>query len=118
MARPDAPDVVERFLLTLFRRGRISAIDEVVSALVEIVDTRLNRARADVTAATELSEEELRRIESGLEKYSGKTIQMETRIDPEILGGVIVRLGGTVIDGSLRARLDRIRATLLTEETL
>ena len=116
--RAQALDVVQRFLLTLFRRGRISAIDDVVSALVEIVDTRLNSARADVTAATELSEEELRRIESGLEKYSGKTIQMETRIDPEILGGVIVRLGGTVIDGSLRARLDRIRATLLTEETL
>ena len=42
---------------------------------------------------------------------------MEIRIDPEILGGIIVRLGDTVIDGSLRARLDRIRATLLTEET-
>jgi len=116
--RADAPDVVQRFLFTLFRRGRISVIDDVVSAVGEIVDARLNRARADVTAATELSEEELQRIESGLEKYSGKTIQMETRLDPDILGGVIVRLGGTVIDGSLRARLDRIRATLLTEETL
>ena len=114
----EAPKVVQRFLFTLFRRGRISAIDDVVSALVEIVDARLNRVRADVTAAAELSEDELQRIESGLEKYSGKTVQMETRVDPEILGGVIVRLGGAVIDGSLRARLDRIRTTLLTEETL
>lgn len=115
--RADAPDVVQRFLLVLFRRSRISAIDDVVSALSEIVDLRLNRVRADVTAATELGEEELKKIESGLETYSGKTVQMEIRIDPEILGGIIVRLGDTVIDGSLRARLDRIRATLLTEET-
>ena len=91
-------------------------MNEVVSALSEIVDVRLNRARADVTAAAELSEEELQRIESGLEKYSGKTVQMETRIDPEIIGGVIVRLGGTVIDGSLRSHLGRIRAALLNEE--
>ena len=116
--RAEAPDVIQRFLLMLFGRGRISSIDKVVSALGEIVDARLNRARAEVTVATELSEEDLQRIESGLEKYSGKTVQVETRVDPEILGGVIVRLDGTVIDGSLRARLDRIRATLLTEETL
>lgn len=114
----EGPKVVQRFLLTLFRRGRISGIGDVVSALSEIVDARLKRASADVKAAAELSPEELQRIQSGLEKYSGKTIQMETGIDPEILGGVIVRLGGTVIDGSLRARLNRIRATLLTEETL
>lgn len=114
----ERPEVVQRLLLTLLRRGRISEIGDVVLALGEIVDARLERARADVQAAAELSPEQLQRIKSGLEKYSGKTVQMETRIDPEIMGGVIVRLGGTVIDGSLRARLNRIRATLLTEETL
>ena len=112
------PDVVQHFLLTLFRRGRISAIGHVVAALGEIVDARLNRARAKVTAAAELDENQLKRIKSGLEKFSGKTVQIETHLDPEILGGVVVRLGGTVIDGSLRARLDRLRAALLTEETL
>lgn len=114
----ERPEVVQRLLLTLLRRGRISEIGDVVSALGEIVDARLGRIRAEVKAAAELSPEQLQRIKSGLEKYSGKTVQMETRIDPEIMGGVIVRLGGTVIDGSLRARLNRIRATLLTEETL
>lgn len=112
------PDVVQRFLLTLHRRGRISEIGAVVSALGEIVDARLGRARAEVSLAAEIGPEERQRIKSGLEKYSGKTVLMETRIDPEILGGVIARLGGTVIDGSLRARLNRVRATLLTEEIL
>lgn len=114
--RSEGSDLVLHFLLTLLRRGRISALPEVVSAFREIVDARLNRAQAEVIVAVTLDPRQHREIESGLEKYSGKDIQMKMRVDPDILGGVVVRMDGTIIDASLRTRLDRIRTALLTEE--
>ena len=116
LERLDAPDMARRFLQALFHRDRIGAIDEVVAALQILVDERANRTRAEVLIASKLSQEQRRRVESSLTRYSGKTVQMDTRIDPEILGGAVVRMEGAIIDGSLRSRLRRIREALLAEE--
>lgn len=112
----EGPEMARSFLLTLFQRGRIAEIDSVVSNFRSVVDDRLNRARAHATVASDLDPERRRKIESSLENYSRKSIQMETHIDPDILGGVVVRIEGAVIDGSLRSRLGRIREALLNEE--
>ncbi len=114
--RLEGPVVARNFLMTLFQRGRIAEIESVVSTLGHVVDGRLKRAHAHVTVASELDPEQRRKVESGLENYTKKSIQMETHVDPEILGGVVVRMDGTVIDGSLRSRLGRIREALLNEE--
>lgn len=116
LERVEGPEVSRSFLLTLFQRGRIAGIGKVVSVLRGVVDARLNRARATVTSATELGPDQLKSIESGLETYSQKDIQIETHVDPDILGGVVVHLDGAVIDGSLRSHLGRIREALLNEE--
>lgn len=112
----EGPQTAHRFLHTLFLRKRIATIHEVVEVLRKLVDERMNRVRARVTAAAELNPEQRQTIQSGLSQYSGKTILLETRADPEILGGIVVQMNGTVIDGSLRTRLDRIRTALLTQE--
>ncbi len=116
--RLEGPGITRSFLMTLFQRGRIAGIGNVVSTLRGIVDERLNRARATVTTATQLDANQLKNIESGLKTYSGKNIQMEYQIDTDILGGVVVHIDGTVIDGSLRSHLGRIREALLNEENV
>ncbi len=115
VARAEAPDVIARFLDLLLRRGRIEILPDIASIFSRLVDTRLQRVGARVTTAHELSPEEQQRINGTLEKYFDKSVQTDWQVDPEILGGMIAQVGGTVIDGSLRSRLRQLKLQLLTE---
>jgi len=70
-----------------------------------------------VTTTVPLTDSQQARLRGALDTFSGKTVTMECAVDREILGGVVARIGGTVIDGSLRTRLERIKKALLAEET-
>lgn len=108
--------VSRNFLRTLFSRGRINLLHEVVEAFENIVDRRLKRVQAVVTSASELKPEQLERVRLGLEKQSGKSVRLNAQTDSDLLGGIVVRMGSSIIDGSLRSRLERIREALLAEE--
>lgn len=100
----------------LLRRGRIDIVEEAVETFGRMVDRRLNRVTARVTTAQAVTDDQAERIRAGLSSYSNRDVRLKTRIDPKIIGGVVVRLDGTVIDGSLRARLKQLRNALLSEE--
>lgn len=104
------------FLRTLFDRKRLGLLSVIRGRFAAVVDERLNRVTAHVTTATKLSAGQEQKLRSGLSAYSGKTVRLETEVDEDIIGGVVVRLDGSVIDGSLRARLDRIKHALIAEE--
>ena len=110
------PEPMPGLLRTLFDRNRLGLLSAIRERFAAVVDERLNRVTAQVTTATKLSAGQERNIRSGLSAYSGKTVRLETEVDEEIIGGVVVRLDGSVIDGSLRARLDRVKHALLAEE--
>lgn len=114
--RMHGDEAAKNVVLALFDRGRLGIVPLVVEALQRRVDNRLRVVRARVVSATQLSEEHVERIREGLERRSGKTVRIETELDPELYGGVIVHMDGTVIDGSLRSRLERIKTALLAEE--
>lgn len=117
LERSGGDETANRLLLRLLERGRIGLAPQVTAALERHLDARLNRARAQVTSAGELSAEQLERIRTGLERRSGKKVEIQATRDPELLGGVVVQMGSTVIDGSLRARLNQIKSALLAEES-
>lgn len=71
-----------------------------------------NQMAAEVTTAIPLDDALRRQLRGTLEQRTGKRIELRERVDPEILGGVVVRLGDTVLDGSIRAQLRRLRARL------
>ena len=100
----------------LLRRGRITLLPDVTAVFSTLVDERLNRVGAVVTTAVELDDARRERLGAALEQYSKKTIRMECGVDPELLGGAVARIGSIVIDGSVRSRLERLRAALLSEE--
>ena len=75
---------------------------------------RANRQSATVTTAIAPDAETVARVQAALEKATGKTIVLDKRVDPRLLGGLVIRTGDTVIDGSLRSRLVELRRRLRT----
>ena len=65
-----------------------------------------------------MSDDQCNDIVASLEKFSGMHVRIENAVDPSILGGIIARIGGTIIDGSVRARIERLKQSLLPEENL
>jgi len=101
----------------LLRRRRIALLPDVATVFATLVNARLGRVKAVVTTARKLSDAEEARIRTSLETFSGKEVRMQWETEPAVLGGATARIGGLVIDGSLRTRLEHIRDKLVSEET-
>lgn len=112
----ESPSATKRLIHVLFDRGRLSLVTQVARAFRDTRNVFLNRLVGTITSTRELSEEQRDSIQRNAARYMGRDVKLETQIDPDILGGVVVRIGSTVIDGSLRARLAQLRKTLLAEE--
>lgn len=107
--------VIKNFLFVVLDHKRIDQLSQIREALEVVLDERLGIVRAEVSSAQPLNAEQTRTIEAQLERVSGKQIRMRTTVDPELLGGVIARIGSTVYDGSIRGQLEVMRRKLTTE---
>ena len=106
---------VRAFVLLLLEKGRIGRLSDIARAHRGLVDEHAGRVRATVTAARALLPELEARLKAALEKQSCKTVLLEKREDPSIVGGLITQLGDIVYDGSLRTKLEALREQLLSE---
>ncbi len=109
-----ADAMVIKFLGYVLERDRIGGVPEIARAYLRLADEAAGRQQAEITTATPLAPEAAIRIKSALEKATGKTIVITTKVDPEIIGGVVAKVGSYLIDGSVRANLQRMRASLRT----
>jgi F-type H+-transporting ATPase subunit delta len=91
------------------RLASVEAISREVNAMIE---AKAGRMAAEVTSAKPLDAGQLSQIVAALEKLSGKKVAVTNREDPELLGGVVAKLGDTVYDGSLRTQLRTLRDEL------
>lgn len=114
--RAGALALLKKLLDVMLRRGRIALLPDVAALFAATTDLRLNRTGATVTTAVPMEADQAERIIKTLESHSGMKVRADFEVDPEILGGVIARIRGTVIDGSLRARVQRLKQSLLPEE--
>ncbi len=101
------------FLRILLEAGRMPALDSVLRAYEALVDERLGRVKAMVTAGGPLGVETQERLRQRLEQVTGKTVYLEVRQDPRILGGLVSQIGSLVYDGSLRGQLARLREEMV-----
>ena len=104
-----ASNLTASFVEFVTRLGRARDIPSVVDAFVERSAASRNRAVAEVRAAIPLDADTLRRLEEALGKATGKTVEVKLVVDPSVVGGVVATVGDTVIDGSIRHRLDSLR---------
>lgn len=103
---------VRNLVLLLVRRGRIEQLPRVAAEFRRLDDRRQGITHATATSAAPLDDTEIRAITARLEQMTGDRIVLETAVDPDILGGVVVRVGDRLIDGSVRGRLERLRNQL------
>ncbi|GAC1358726.1 MAG: F0F1 ATP synthase subunit delta [Ktedonobacteraceae bacterium] len=99
--------------LLIVQRELVEVMQNIATELEELVLEYRNQAVAEVTTAAEMDETENTRVKQALSHTTGKQIIMHTRVDPEILGGIIARVGDQVIDGSIRNRLHVLQQQLL-----
>jgi F-type H+-transporting ATPase subunit delta len=92
--------------------GRARDLPTIVDRLVERAAAERQHEVAEVRAAVPLDDEQRRRLTEALERATGKKVELKVIVDPSILGGIIARVGDTVIDGTVRRRLDQLREAL------
>ncbi|HET7427106.1 MAG TPA: ATP synthase F1 subunit delta [Gemmatimonadales bacterium] len=112
-ALKSAPREFVLFLQAVVKRGRQNLLREIATEYATLLDVKLNRIRAGVTLARPVNEQLQRSIAEALGKHLGKEVLPSFSVDPEILGGAIVRVGERIHDGSLRRRLTKLRRHLL-----
>ncbi len=99
--------------LLVVQRELVDVMPGIARELAQLVLNYKNQAVAQVTTATKLDDAQMALIKKALEQRTGKTILLETRLQPDILGGVIARVGDELIDGSVRTRLALLRQELI-----
>jgi F-type H+-transporting ATPase subunit delta len=109
-----APREFVRFLQAVVRRGRQGLFGEIAREYQGLMDVKLNRVHAGVTLAQEPDAKLRDDIVQRLTEALGKDVRGRFRADPTILGGVVVRVGDRIYDGSLRRRLQTLRRRMLT----
>jgi len=102
-----------RFLQTLVRKRRQMLIPEIATEYDKLLDIHEGRLHANVTVAREASAADATRIGEQLSRVMGKNVVPHMNVNPAILGGVVVKIGDTVMDGSVRRRLARLKGHML-----
>jgi F-type H+-transporting ATPase subunit delta len=111
-----APAEFVRFLQAVIRRGRQGLLAEISQEYQNLLDEKLNRVHAGVVLASEPDAKLTKQVIERLTKALGKEVRAHFRTDPRILGGVVVRVGDKVYDGSLRRKLAVLKRRMLTGE--
>lgn len=105
-------DTTSRFLRLLTERGRMPLLDGIVEAYERIDDARAGIVRARITSASELAPETLQRVTAALEARTGRKLDVQVDVDPELIGGLRAQVGSLVFDASVRSELHRLRERL------
>ncbi len=93
--------------------GHARELPDIADRLVQQAAAERNRVVAEVRTPVSLTDEQVERIAAGLGQSLGKQVDVKVVIDESVLGGVVARIGDTVIDGSVRHRLESLREKLL-----
>ena len=115
IARMGASRILRNFLFVITDNQRMHLLPEIVDSFEEVLRQREGVAEAQITSASQLDDRQKTDLLQTLERISGKKIRANYSQDPALLGGAVVRIGDTIYDGSLRNRLNQLRARLVAE---
>jgi F-type H+-transporting ATPase subunit delta len=92
--------------------GRARELPNIIKRLVEMSAAEANKEVAEVRSAVPLTDDQRDRLTKALEDATGKQVEVKVVVDPSVLGGIVAQVGDTVIDGSVRRRLDQLKNAL------
>lgn len=105
-------DMLYRFLIFLFDQERLYELEQIDEVFQRMADAKEGLVRAEVSAAVAVPDEVTKKIADAVMRYSGRKVIIEVKEDPEIIGGLIARLGDYVYDGSVRTQVRNLREAL------
>ena len=107
-----ADELVVNFVKLLAEKGRAAELDEVAVEYDVLIAARERILDVELTTAQELSDVDFERIKTQIEQASGRTVQAERKVDPNLIGGIVLQAGSMRLDASVRGRLERLRQEL------
>lgn len=96
----------------LAERDRLAMLPDLVAAYETRLMESARVVRAQLTTAVELPGDRVAALQAGLARATGREVQIETRVDPSIIGGAVARIGSTVYDGSVTTQLQKVKERL------
>ena len=112
LARAHVSPIVAKLLLLLAERDRLVLLPDLLAAYRDRLMDYRQVVRAQVTTAAPIDAARVQQIQSGLAKATGRTVDIETKTDPAIIGGLVARVGSTVYDASVVRQLERMKERL------
>lgn len=109
LAKAGISGVTANFLNVLTANRRLFAVSDVIRAFNALVAKFKGEATADVTVAEPLSDKNLDALKGALKSVTGKDVALNVKVDPSIIGGLVVKLGSRMVDSSLRTKLNSIK---------
>ncbi len=98
----------------MIRRGRIHELPRLAAEFRRLDNARQGITLATATSAAPLTKDEIQALTERMEQFTGGRIELDVQVDPSLLGGVVMRVGDRLIDGSVRGRLERLRNQLVS----
>lgn len=105
--------LTRNFVGVISRNRRLFALSGMIRAYQRLLAERRGETTAEVVSAKELSEKQLSALGAGLRKTTGGEVVIDARVDPGLLGGLVVKVGSRMVDSSLRTKLQRLRLAMI-----
>lgn len=110
--RAGLSEIVTNFLAVIARNRRLFALEDMIRAWRELLARHRGEVTAEVTSATPLSETQQGALQQALRDAIGSNVAVSHNVDPELLGGLVVRIGSRMVDSSLRTKLHRLQLAM------
>jgi F-type H+-transporting ATPase subunit delta len=110
----DGDELLRNFMLVLVDKGRAGQLEEIAREFERLVAEHEGVIHADLTTAVELSDEEARDLLKEIEDSTGRKVEATRKVDPDLIGGIVLQVGSYRLDASVRGRLNRLRRELAT----
>jgi F-type H+-transporting ATPase subunit delta len=111
-ARAGFAGLTQQFLGLLAHKRRLFALPEIITAYLAMLGEHKGEVSAEVTSAVALSDEQVAAVKEQLSKAVGQSVTLATAVDPDLLGGLVVRVGSRMIDASVRTKLRRLEIAM------
>ena len=113
----DADELVRNFVRVVTEKGRATMLDEIMGEYDRLVAAEAKILSVELTTAYELSDDEAAAIVKQIEDASGRRVEAARTVDPNLIGGLVLKAGSLEVDSSVRGRLDRLRRDLAHAST-
>mgnify|MGYP000081325613 CR=1 FL=1 len=106
-------DLTSRFIGVVAANRRLFVLPDMITVFKELLAFHRGEVTAQVTSATELKATQMQALSDSLKQAVGSTVTVETVVDPDLLGGLVVRVGSRMVDSSLRTKLQQLRLAMI-----